>query len=85
MYIYNRVMEENLGKVQETRIKVLNPNKQPLTVEILKSLLRKEMSDEEGQEIVLAIKKLVSIIVDYQYEQELKEKNETDYDLKQAA
>jgi hypothetical protein len=78
-------MEENLGKVQETRIKVLNPNKQPLTVEILKSLLRKEMSDEEGQEIVLAIKKLVSIIVDYQYEQELKEKNETDYDLKQAA
>lgn len=78
-------MEENLRKFQETKIKVLNPNKQPLTVEILKSLLGKEMIDEEAQVIVLAIKKLVSIIVDYQYEQELKEKNETNYDLKQAA
>lgn len=78
-------MEENLRKVQETKIKVLNPNKQPLTVEILKSRLGKEMSDEEAQEIVLSIKKLVSIIVDYQYEQELKEKNITNYDFKQAA
>lgn len=79
-------MEENLEKNETTKIKALNPNKQPLTVDILKTLLGNEaMSDEEAGEIVLAIKKLVTIIVDYQYEEELKENKEREYNLKQAA
>ncbi len=78
-------MEENLVKIEPTKIKALNPNKQPLTVDILKTLLGNEtMSDEEAGEIVLAIKKLVGIIVDYQYEEEVKENKEKD-NLKQAA
>ncbi len=77
-------MAQNLN-IMEPKLKDLkiNPQKQPLTVEILKTLLEKEISDEEAQEIVYAIRQLVNIIVDCQYKQELKDKNKNNF--KQAA
>ena len=82
--------EKEIGKLKaeknETKIEELNPKKEPLTVEILKGLLgNEEMSEEEAKEIIYAIKTLVSIIVDQQFEQELREKENTDINLKQAA
>jgi hypothetical protein len=75
-------MELDKPKLIEDKI---NHKKQPLTVEILKTILNKEISDEEAQEIVFAIRQFVSIIVDYQYEQELKEKYKNENHFKQAA
>lgn len=77
------IMEQNGNKPKLIKDLRINPQKQPLTVEILKTLLKKEMSDEEAQEIVYAIRQLVNIIVDCQYKQELKDINENNF--KQAA
>lgn len=76
-------MDFNKRKLLENRI--INSKKQPLTVEILKTILNKEISDEDAQEIVFAIRQLVSVIVDCQYEQELKEKYKNGNNFKQAA
>ena len=43
-----------------------------------------KLTDEQTQEILFAIEALVSIIVEFQYQQELNEKNNQD-NLKQAA
>ena len=79
-------MEQN-GKIIELRKwEGINPKKEPLTIQKLKELLKDDkMSDEEAQEIIFAIEALVSILVQFQYEQELKEKNNQKPIIKQAA
>ncbi|MCC7303065.1 MAG: hypothetical protein IT233_10530 [Bacteroidia bacterium] len=74
------------GKIVELRkYEGINPRKEPLTVEKLKELMKDEkLTDEQAQEILFAIEALVSIIVEFQYQQELNEKNNQD-NLKQAA
>jgi hypothetical protein len=62
-----------------------NPNKETLTIEKLKILLNCDLPDDEANEMVLSIRKLVSILVNYQCESELKQQNTTDPNLKQAA
>lgn len=50
---------------KETDRKELNPKKEPLTIPVLKRLTKKEnMSDEEAEELLLAIKTLASILVE---------------------
>ncbi|MCC7302499.1 MAG: hypothetical protein IT233_07655 [Bacteroidia bacterium] len=74
------------GKIVELRkYQGINPKKEPLTVQKLKELMKGEkLTDEQAQEILFAIEALVSIIVEFQYQQELNEKNNQD-NLKQAA
>ena len=78
---------EQKGKTIELRKwEGINPKKEPLTIQKLKELLKNDkMSDEEAQEILFAIEALVSLIVQFQYEQELIEKNNQEPILKQAA
>lgn len=78
---------EQKGKIIELRKwEGINPKKEPLTIQKLKELLKNDkMTDEEAQEILFAIEALVSIIVQFQYEQELIEKNNQELILKQAA
>ena len=79
-------MEENGKIIQLNKWEGINPKKEPLTVQKLKELLNnQEMSDEQAQEMVFAIQALVSIIVQFQYEQELNEKENQEIILKQAA
>lgn len=80
-----RNMKEK-GKIVELRkYQGINPKKEPLTVQKLKELMKGEkLTDEQAQEILFAIEALVSIIVEFQYQQELNEKNNQD-NLKQAA
>jgi hypothetical protein len=66
-------------------LKQLNPTNETLTAEKLRILIGKELTDEAANETILAIKKLVSIILDYQYENELKQQKITEPNLKQIA
>lgn len=65
--------------------KCTNANKEPLTVEKLRTLINSEMSDQEANEMLLSIKRLVTILVDYQYENELKQQQSIDDNLNQVA
>ena len=79
-------MEEKGKIIQLRQWEGINPKKEPLTVQKLKEILKDDkMTDEEAQEIVFAIEALVSIIVQFQFEQELKEKQKEEIILKQAA
>lgn len=79
-------MIENLKNFAEKKNNTFNSDQGDLTVEKLRELLaRPTMSEEEAKEIILGISTLVDIIIDYQAEQELKEKNEQEFNLNQAA
>ncbi len=79
-------MIENLKNFAEKKNNTFNPDQGDLTVEKLRELLaRPTMSEEEAKEIILGISTLVDIIIDYQAEQELKENNDQEFNLKQAA
>lgn len=79
-------MEEKLRKIELDKIKQLNPKKESLTIDKLKELTGwNDLTDEQAQEIIFSIKSLVSIIMGFQSEQDQKENNETEYNLKQAA
>ena len=78
---------ETKGKIIELRkSEGINPKKEPLTIQKLKELMgNKEMSDEQAQEILFAIEALANIIVQFQLEQEILEKENSENNLKQAA
>jgi len=79
-------MTKKLEKIEEGISMSIDPNHGDLTVEKLRELLGKPaMSEEEANEIIFGINTLVDIILDYQEELELKEKNEQEYNLNQAA
>lgn len=60
--------------------------KEGLTIEKFRTIMgTPDISDEDAQEIVSAIKAFARIVVDIQYEQDLKEKNNSENNLKQAA
>lgn len=63
----------------------INESKETLTAEKLRTLINSEMSDHEANEMLLSIKKLVTILIDYQYENELKQQRSIDDNLNQAA
>jgi len=87
IYTENIFFMEQKGKIIELRKWAgINPKKEPLTIQKLKELTNSpEMSDAEAQEIIFAIEALVSILVQFQYEQELQEKQNQEIILKQAA
>jgi hypothetical protein len=74
-------------KVNQKKRTTLNPKREPLDVQSFKEQTGcHEMTDEEAKEIVYSLKMIASIIVDFQYEMELKSKiynDETEF--KQAA
>ena len=79
-------MKEKGKIIQLRKSEGINPKKEPLTVSKLKELMgNKEMSDEEAHEIIFAIEALVNIIVQFQMEQELLEKENSEHNIKQAA
>jgi hypothetical protein len=79
-------MAEELRKIEEGISMSIDPNHGDLTVEKLRELLQKPtMSEEEAKEIIFGLSTLVDIIIDYQEELELKEKNDREYNLNQAA
>lgn len=64
---------------------IATQQKEELTVEKLRKLMcEPELSEEDAKEIISGIDILVGIIIDFQAEQELKQK-ETTINLKQAA
>lgn len=86
LHLKRRVMKEKVKKNENEKIKSLNPKKESLTIEKLKELTGWDtITDEQAQEIIFSIKSLVSIIIDHQYDQEQKEINDIEYNLKQAA
>ncbi|MCC7302773.1 MAG: hypothetical protein IT233_09035 [Bacteroidia bacterium] len=79
-------MKEKGKIIQLRKSEGINPKKEPLTVSKLKELMgNKEMSDDEAQEIIFAIEALANIIVQFQLEQELLEKENSEHNIKQAA
>jgi hypothetical protein len=79
-------MEEKLRKIEPDEIGTLNPKRESLTIDKLKELTGwNDLTDEQAQEIIFAIKSFVGILVGYQTERDQKENNETEYNLKQAA
>jgi hypothetical protein len=79
-------MEQKGNIIEIGKWKGINPKKEPLTIQKLKELTNSpEMSDAEAQEIIFSIEALVSILVQFQYEEELKAKQNQETNLKQAA
>lgn len=93
LFLWNLFRTENIFKMEQKgkiieigKWKGINPKKEPLTIQKLKELTNSpEMSDAEAQEIIFAIEALVSIFVQFQYEEELKAKQNQETNLKQAA
>jgi hypothetical protein len=64
----------------------LNSTKEPLSIERLKTFKGFEaLTDEQAQEIVFEVKKLVNILLGYLHEQEKKISEEEQYKTKPAA
>lgn len=66
-------MERKLGKIKN--IKTLNPNKEDLTVEKLRTFKGLEnLNDEDAQETIFAIQTLANVLYDFTKEQNNKNK-----------
>ncbi|MFL5763868.1 MAG: hypothetical protein ACJ77K_08010 [Bacteroidia bacterium] len=79
-------MEENSNETEEKKWSEINPKKEPLTIQRLKELMKREdMSDEEAQEILFAIDAFANIIIEFQNERDQQQKENNEYNLSQAA
>jgi translation elongation factor EF-1beta len=63
----------------------LNPKREPLTVEKLRQLVKRELTDQEANEIVFGIEALVNIIMEYQRDREIEKTENDNNNLNQAA
>lgn len=87
MVLRKPIQMETKGKIIQLRkSEGINPKKEPLTIQKLKELMgKKEMTDEQAQEILFAIEALANIIVQFQLEEELLAKENSETNIKQAA
>ena len=68
---------QRLKKIDAKMIRELNPNKEPLTVEKLKTFKGFEnIDDEKAQETVFAIQTLAAILYEYTMEQQVLKERE---------
>ncbi len=58
--------------MEKKKRELINPKKEPLTIEKLREMTGKNYTDEEAQEIVDNIKALSRILVDQLLEEDLK-------------
>ena len=79
-------MDERFKKNETENFIRINPKKEPLTIEKLKELTGWDhLTDEQATEVIFSVKALVRLIMELQKDQETKDINETEYNLKQAA
>ena len=79
-------MKKNLEKNDDEKSNSINDGQDDLTVEKLRELLKNPtMGEEEAKEIIFGINTLVSIIINFQQEQELQDNNIEEFNLNQAA